>query len=112
GKAPDEIFELAHIARPAVALQKLHALTVDGLGRQALLFGLREKVAHEVGNILGPLMQRRKADRNDVEAIEEVFAEEAEIDELPEIAIGGGDDADIGLDGCPPSDRRVFALLE
>jgi len=49
---------------------------------------------------------------DDVEAVEEVFPELAVLDGLGEIAIGGGDDADLGVSGGVFAEAFVFAFLE
>ena len=41
GEAPDQVLELAHVARPAIALQPVHRLAVELLARQALLLDER-----------------------------------------------------------------------
>ncbi len=51
-------------------------------------------------------------DGNDVEAEEEVLAEFLALDAFFEMAVGGGDDADIHLDGAVAADAFEFALLQ
>ena len=46
-------------------------------------------------NFLAPLAQRRDVDADDVEPVVEVFAEASVGDELIEVGVGGGDDADV-----------------
>ena len=66
----------------------------------------------EIADVLGALAQRRQAQRHDVEAEEQVLAEQALLDQHAQILVGGGDDADIGLDRRAPADGGVFALLQ
>ena len=73
---------------------------------------LAQEVAHEIADVLGTLAQRRNAQRHDVEAIEEIFAEKALLDLRAQIAVRGGDDAHVGLDGRAPADGRILALLQ
>ena len=58
------------------------------------------------------LAQRRQAQRHDIEPVIKILAEQALADQLAQVAVGGGDDAHIGLDRRAPADRGVFALLQ
>ena len=69
-------------------------------------------MAHEIGNILEPFAQRRQAQRHDVQSVEQIFAEQALVDLLLQITVGGGDDPHIGADRRAAADRRVLALLQ
>ena len=71
-----------------------------------------EEVADEIGDVLAALAERRQADRHHVEAEEQVLAEQALVDQDAEVLVGGGDDADVGLDRRSTADGGVFALLE
>ena len=51
-QAADQIFQLAHIARPAMAAQNLQPFAVQRLGRQAFVFRLAQEMAHQIGNVL------------------------------------------------------------
>ena len=72
--ALDQVLQLADVARPVVARQRLHRLGRDRLDR--LLHPPREllrEVAHQHRDVLAPLAQRRHVDREDVEPVEEVL---------------------------------------
>ena len=101
-KPAHQILELADIARPVIALEPLDGRRLEALRRQTLLLGDAEEMAHEVGNVLEPLAQRRQPQRHDVQPVEQILAEQALVDLLLQVAIGGGDDADIGLIGVRP----------
>ena len=58
----------------------------------------RQEVPGQRRDVLGALAQRRQADRHDVQPVEQVLAEQALADQLPQVAMGGGDDADVGAD--------------
>ena len=60
----------------------------------------------------GPLAQRGQAQVHDVQAIEQVFAERAVLHRFGEIAVRGGDDADIDLDRLGAADAVDLALLD
>ena len=108
----DQVLQFAHIAGPAIAPQHIERFGVQALGRQALVLGLAQEVAHQVGNVLAAFAQRRQAQRHDIEPVIEILAEQALLNELAQIAIGGGDDAHIGLDRRAPAHGGVFALLQ
>ena len=63
-------------------------------------------------NVFAALAQRRQLDVKDVETIEEVGAELPFLDEQLEVLVGGGDDAEIDLDGLVAADAHDLALLQ
>jgi two-component system nitrogen regulation response regulator GlnG len=72
-----QVLELAHVAGPLLRAEELEraigqALAVDAQVPRAL----REEVARERRNVHAALAKRRKAQPNDVQAVEEIFAEE------------------------------------
>ena len=69
-------------------------------------------MADQIGDVLDALAQRRQPQRHDVEAEEQILAEQALLDQHAQILVGGGDDAHIGLDRRAAADGRVFALLQ
>ena len=69
-------------------------------------------MAHQLGDILRPLGQRRHRDREDVQAVEQILAEAARRHVGGEIAVGGGDDPRIHLDGLARPHRLDLALLD
>ena len=71
-----------------------------------------KKCAHEIGNVLRTLAQRRKPHRHDVEAEEQVLAERALLDGVAQVLVGRRDDPHVGLDRRAAADGRVFALLQ
>ena len=74
---------------------RAHALAF--LGREA-----GEEMAGELGNILGALAQRRHRNRKHVQAVEQVLAEASGLHVGDQVAVGGGDDAHVDLDGLRP----------
>ena len=77
---------------------------------------LRREPGHEVlgqeRDVVAALAQRRQPDRDDVDAVEQVLAERALGHHLRQVAIGGGDDADVGLDLLGPAEPAEAALLQ
>ena len=92
--------------------QPVQRCLVDLLRRQALALDHGEEMPDQIGNILGALAQRRQPQRHHVEAEEQILAEQPLLDELPQILVGRGDDAHIGLDRRAAADRGVLALLQ
>src|SRR4029079_14471711 len=66
----------------------------------------------ELRQILNPVAKRRKLDGDDVDPIEEIFAEAAFLDRFLEVYVGGGDQPEIGLDGLGAADALAFPLLD
>ncbi len=66
----------------------------------------------EGGDVLFVVAKRRNIDGDDIEAIVEVFAEGAIFERGAEIAIGGGDEADVHFDGFRAAEALEFALLK
>src|SRR6202041_2646501 len=83
---------------------------VDGFAH-----GVREmpdKEAHEFGDVLFSLAERRKRNRENIQAIVEVFAELAVLDHVPQITVGGSDDTDIDSRRAGAAHWLELALLK
>ena len=85
GHAAHEILELADVAGPAVLAEALEGGLVQALAGKAAVAGLVEEVAGEDGDVLEALAQRREADGDDVEAVEQVFPELPGADRLAQV---------------------------
>ena len=112
--AMDGVFQLAHIAAPAMAQQQ-----PLGRRRDRARYGTPLASAYLLGemlgqgaDVLGPLAQRGQAQIHDIQAIEQVFAERAVLDGFRQVAVGGGDDADVDLDRLGAADPVDLALLD
>ena len=81
--------------------------TIDNVARPSG-GGRLEEVLHQVRDVLAPLPQRRQRDRQDVQPVEEVLAELAFRDHLPQVALGARDHAHVDRDraACRPAARR------
>ena len=66
----------------------------------------------QLRHVLQALAQRRHPDREDVEAVVEVLAELAVLDQLDHVAVGGRDQAEVDLDRLLGADRIDLALLQ
>ncbi len=67
---------------------------------------------HERRDVVATLAQRRNRDRNDVEAIEQIFLKLALGDHLPQIAVGRRDDAQVDVLGALGAERLELAFLQ
>ena len=72
---------------------------------------LVEEVIDESRDVLLAVAQGGQRDVDDVEAEVEVLAETAFLDGLLEFGVGGGDDADVDMDGLVGADGHELALL-
>ena len=107
------VLELAHIAWPAVVQQDARDLGRErGRGPAEALGLVGEQTLGEQEHVLAPLAERRQIEAEHVEAIEEVRAEPALLDERLEVLVGGGDDAHVRRDLAVATDRAVGALLK
>ena len=66
----------------------------------------------EERDVVLPLAQRRRADGDDVQAIEEILAEAAGADFLGEVLVRRGDHAHVDLDDGGRADRLDFPFLQ
>ncbi len=67
---------------------------------------------HQLGDVLGPLAQRRQQQREDVEPIIEVLAESPLADQNLQVLVGGRDDADVDADRVRGADAFEHPLLQ
>src|SRR5208282_5871092 len=110
--ALDDVLELAHIARPIVVHQELHR-GVRETSRRLVVFAaeLVEKALDELRDIFLALAEGRQLQRNDVEAVIQVLAETAFANQLHQIFVGGGKNANVDLDRIGAAEAHEFALL-
>src|SRR6185503_2782641 len=83
----------------------------DG-ARGAAAGGAGQDVLGQIRDVGHALAQRRDADGDDVQPVVEVLAELAASDQALEVAVGGGDDADVDLAGLLVADPADLVLLE
>src|SRR5581483_2484123 len=108
--ALEHVAQLADVARPVVRHEGLQRLLVD-LALAVGIDALEERL-HQERQILLALAQRRHADRHHRETEVEIFAELALLHLFGQLLLGGGDDADVDLDGAVAADAADLALLE
>ena len=112
-QALDHIAQLAHIARPSVALQFGVSLWRDFSRLPIVLlgYGLSEEI-HQEPNIFAAFAQGRQGDRKDEDAMVQVLAELAFANQFLQIPVRGHDHADIHGDGAITADSLHFFLLQ
>ena len=94
----DRVGELAHVTRPAVALQPRQRLGREAREGLAVLGrALAQEVLRQHRDVLGALAERRHAHGHDVEPIEQIVAELPLAHGAREVAVGRGDQADVDL---------------
>jgi hypothetical protein len=98
--------KFADVAGPAVAEEASIRSWGDGevAGAAFALLELGEEVGDEFGQVLEVLAEGRDGDGEDVDAVVEVFAEAALGDHGLEVAVRGGDEADVGADELVAAD--------
>src|SRR5262249_43249407 len=64
------------------------------------------------GDVVRTCPQRRQGDREYAQAVVQVLAERLLAYRPQQVAVGGGDDAHVGLDWCGPPDAVELALLQ
>jgi len=73
---------------------------------------LRAEERGEEGDVLPPLGERRDADREHLEAVEEILADAALGDRLLEVDVGRGDDAQVRAQRLRAAERGVLLRLQ
>ena len=107
------VLQLADVAGPAIQQQPLHRLVGDAeLAFLEFLGGAGDEVVDEAGDFVAAFAQRRDREADDVEAVEEVFAEAAGADGVFEVGVGGGDDADVDGQRAGFTERGDLAGFE
>ncbi len=82
-------------------------------GRQVVLFGVAlEKARRQQRNIFPPGTQRRQIDGDDVEPVVQIFAKLAFAHGLPQIDVGGRQDAHVHLDLVHPAQVHEAPVLQ
>src|SRR5205823_5076772 len=111
--ALDGVLELPHVSRPGIARERRHGVGGDGL--DALVHATREllhEVPDERRNVLWPLAERWKRDREDVHAIVQVVPERPGGDHLFEVPVRGCDYPDVDSFGARAAETLELPLLE
>ena len=109
----DDVFEFANVARPVIgaeATQTIGRKFGNGLGHaRAVAF---DEKAREKFNVGAAIAEGRNGDWENVKAIVKIFAEASGGDFGLQVAIGGGNDADVDRAGLRAANGLEFAFLE
>ena len=108
----DGVAQLAHISREGVPVQHLKRIAGQALVLALLPVQLLQQARRDEVHILTPLAQRRQIQTEGTDAHDQVFTELALGGQLPQIAIGGADDARIGEVHLPASHALEFAAFQ
>src|SRR5262249_57437984 len=109
----DRVPQLTYVARPPIMLEKRERGGVETAHLLAeLVIEPINVVINQQSDIAVTLAQRRKHKRHHVETIEEILPELPRFHLLLEVAIGGGDDADIDTHIGEAADAFEGFLLE
>ena len=113
GRPLEHVPKLADVSGPGVSEERLLRVAGDpGRGTAQLGADLLEECSREGQDVLRALAQRRDPDLEDGEPVVEIFAERAACHGRSQVAVGSGDDADVGLQGPRPAEPLELALLE
>ena len=111
--ALDQVAQLADVAGPVVLLEGGEGVFVHFYaGTAVLLAELEEELLDQQGDVFLAVAQRRDEEGDDVEAVEEVFAEVAAGDLFLEVLVGSGDDADVDVDGVAGADGEEALFVQ
>src|SRR6266566_2910658 len=111
--ALDHVLELAHVARPVVGREPLQGLLLDiadGLPR--LLCEAVDQVLDQDRNVVGAFAQRRQADGEDVQPIEQILPEPAALHRGLEIAVARREHTHVHHNRMTAADALDLSLLE
>jgi hypothetical protein len=102
--------QLADVARPAMGGQPAqrpwgHAFD----GETVVAVDLAAEVFDEERQVLGPLAERRDSQHDTPEPVEEVLSEPLLAHPATQVAVSGGEDADVGVSGACGTDRPDLA---
>ena len=111
--ALQDVLQLADVPGPSIGDEASHGLPAHSVDPLADASGeLVDQEPHEQRDVLGAVAERRERDREDAEAVVEVFAEGLVVDGLEQVAVGGGDDPDVDRQRRAAADALDLALLE
>ena len=112
-RALDDVLQLTDVARPVVLLEHGQGLRRHAPRRPAhLLRQLLDEVGDQQRDVLAAIAQRRQVERDDVETVEEILAQDALGDGAPDVAVRGGDEADVDLDVAGVAHPTDLPLLD
>ena len=111
--ALDDVLELANIARPMMAQEKVRGFWRNGSDRPSRLAAeFSEKQIRQVGDVFYVFAQWRYVNRNHVQPVVEVFAKRALLESGAQIAVGGCNQPHVHFNGSGAAEALEFAFLQ
>src|SRR6185312_5327627 len=111
--AVDHIAELTDVAGPGVAQELFAGVGREGqAGPTMLALEVVGEVQHEKLDVGAAVAERRNIELEYGESVIKIFAEPAFADEFTQVAVGGGDDADIDGDFFGSANRQKGMTFE
>ena len=112
--ALDDVAQFADVARPMVAQQFVPRRRRRRRGCACSSWPLkwRKKVLGQEDDVVAALAQGRRAKLNDIEAVEQIFAEIVLADGFDDVAVGGGDEADVHVQFIVAADAGEGAVFQ
>ena len=109
----DDVFEFADIAWPVVIHEDFHGFRGDA-GDVFVLEAVEafDEVAGEEGDVLLAHSQGREFESDDIDAVEEVFAEASFPDHGGEVTVGGGDNPGVTGFGSGAAEGFIAVILK
>ena len=108
-----DVFQFAHVAGPAVPLQGLQSLGLDGVDLLGHAPGKTpQEMQRQRFDVLRPFPQRRQLDGDHVQAVIEILTEAPFANLTLQILVGGGHETHIHLFWAGRTDRDEVALLD
>lgn len=103
--ALDAVAQFADIAGPRIGDQFGEGVRGDA-GYVAFVFAgeFGDEAMDQAGNVTFAVAQRRQFEVDHAQAVKEVFAESPLADHFAQVAVGGGDETDVDLDGFGAAD--------
>jgi len=109
----DVILKFANVSVPWMTNERTHGPFRDGVDVFLHRVGIvLHEIPDELRNVRLSFTKRRKRNREDIQAVVQVFAKFTVVNHLPEIAVGGGDDTDVDARRACATDRFEFAFLK
>ena len=104
--------QLSHVAGPVISEKRVHGVGSEFEQRFLIRFTeMAQKSADEKGNILLAIAQWRHGDADHVQAKKKIVAELSLTDEAFQIFVGGGDEADVRVQGLIATDPLKGAVF-
>jgi hypothetical protein len=109
----DDVAEFAGVTGPDIARHGFGGGPVEsGDGGAHGPIELAQEVVSQGHDVLGPFPERRDRDGENVHPVVEILAEGARADHVLQVAVGGGDDPDVGGQVADPAHTPKLPILE